>query len=159
METYYEPPDLPKFGEIAEAASEQGKKFFDYYGAVFAEGQLNEREKALIAIVVAHIIHSGNIEKYLQDLASHFNPCAVEGLMCRTLISVLWDGYIYDCDFNLAKGLSIWVGGRSTLQNSGNDNPNIGGYCHGKKGHVGNGYERGLGSGSSRKQTCVARFF
>ncbi len=54
--------------------------------------------------------HSGNLEKYLQSLASRFNPCVVEGLMCRTQISVSWDGYVYDCDFNLAKGLSM--GGR-----------------------------------------------
>jgi len=51
--------------------------------------------------------HSGNLEKYLQGLASRFNPCAVEALMCRTLISVSWDGYLYDCDFNLARGLSM----------------------------------------------------
>ena len=54
--------------------------------------------------------HSGNLEKYLQNLASRFNPCAIEGLMCRTLISISWDGYLYDCDFNLAKGL--YMGGR-----------------------------------------------
>ncbi len=56
--------------------------------------------------------HSGNFEKYLQNLASRFNPCAIEGLMCRTLISVSWDGYLFDCDFNLAKGL--YMGGRKT---------------------------------------------
>jgi len=56
METYYEPRDLPKFEEIAEEASDLGKKFFDYYGAVFAEGELTEREKALIALAVAHTI-------------------------------------------------------------------------------------------------------
>ena len=56
METYYEPQDLPKFEEIAEGATELGKKFFDYYGAVFAEGELTEREKALIALAVAHAV-------------------------------------------------------------------------------------------------------
>jgi alkylhydroperoxidase/carboxymuconolactone decarboxylase family protein len=56
METYYEPQDLPKFEEIAEEASELGKKFFDYYSAVFAEGELTEREKGLIALAVAHTI-------------------------------------------------------------------------------------------------------
>ena len=56
METYYEPGDLPKFEEIAEEASELGKKFFDYYGAVFAEGDLTEREKALVALAVAHTV-------------------------------------------------------------------------------------------------------
>jgi len=53
---------------------------------------------------------SGNLEKYINKLASNFNPCAVDGVMCRTLVSVAWDGYFYDCDFNLAKGLHL--GGR-----------------------------------------------
>ncbi len=52
---------------------------------------------------------SGNLEKYMDRLCSDFNPCAVEGVMCRTLVSVSWDGYLYDCDFNLAKG--IFMGG------------------------------------------------
>jgi len=51
------------------------------------------------------LIKSGNFDKYIQKLTSSFNLCAVEGLMCRTLVSVSWDGYLYDCDFNLAKGL------------------------------------------------------
>jgi hypothetical protein len=41
----------------------------------------------------------------MQKLNSNFNPCAVEGLMCRSLVSVSWDGYLFDCDFNLARGL------------------------------------------------------
>jgi radical SAM/Cys-rich protein len=56
------------------------------------------------------LIQSGNFENYLQKLVSNFNPCAVEGLMCRTLVSVSWDGYLYDCDFNLARGL--YMGGK-----------------------------------------------
>ncbi len=48
------------------------------------------------------LVMSGNYQQYLCKLASGFNPCAVEGLMCRTLVSVSWDGYLYDCDFNLA---------------------------------------------------------
>jgi radical SAM/Cys-rich protein len=55
---------------------------------------------------------SGNYAEYLQKLAAHFNPCAVDGLMCRTLVSVSWDGYLHDCDFNLAERL-YW-GGRKT---------------------------------------------
>jgi radical SAM/Cys-rich protein len=53
------------------------------------------------------LLQSGNLESYLQRLASRFNPCAVEGLMCRTLVSVSWDGYLYDCDFNLARDLPL----------------------------------------------------
>ena len=56
METYYHPQDLPKFEEIGEEAPELAKKFFDYYAAVFAEGELTEREKALIALAVAHTV-------------------------------------------------------------------------------------------------------
>ncbi|MFC1883952.1 arsenosugar biosynthesis radical SAM (seleno)protein ArsS [Thermodesulfobacteriota bacterium] len=48
---------------------------------------------------------SGNLIKYLEKLEGSFNPCAVEAVMCRTMISVSWDGYLYDCDFNLAGGL------------------------------------------------------
>jgi radical SAM/Cys-rich protein len=56
------------------------------------------------------LLHSGNLENYIGKLASSFNPCAIEGLMCRSLVSVSWDGYLYDCDFNLARGL--YLGGR-----------------------------------------------
>ncbi len=56
MDTYYKPEDLLKFGEIGKDAPDLAKKFFDYYGAVFAEGELSEREKSLIALAVAHTI-------------------------------------------------------------------------------------------------------
>lgn len=55
-ETYYDPKDLAKFPEIGKEAPELAKKFFDYYSAVFAEGELTEREKALIALAVAHTV-------------------------------------------------------------------------------------------------------
>jgi radical SAM/Cys-rich protein len=56
------------------------------------------------------LAQSGNLDKYIQKLASSFNPCAMERLMCRSLVSVAWDGYLFDCDFNLARGL--YLGGR-----------------------------------------------
>lgn len=56
METYYNPQDLPKFEEIGKDAPELAKKFFDYYGQVFTEGELTEREKSLIALAVAQTI-------------------------------------------------------------------------------------------------------
>ncbi|MEW6672030.1 MAG: arsenosugar biosynthesis-associated peroxidase-like protein [Thermodesulfobacteriota bacterium] len=56
METYYTPEDLPKFDQIGNAAPELAKKFFDYYQAVFSDGELTEREKALIALAVAHAV-------------------------------------------------------------------------------------------------------
>lgn len=56
MDTYYNPDDLRKFQEVSEEAPELAKKFFEYYASVFAEGELTEREKALIALGVAHAI-------------------------------------------------------------------------------------------------------
>ncbi|MBU1274698.1 MAG: arsenosugar biosynthesis radical SAM protein ArsS [Proteobacteria bacterium] len=50
---------------------------------------------------------SGNYEGYLQKLADGFNPFTVPGLMCRNQVSVSWDGYLYDCDFNQAAGLPM----------------------------------------------------
>lgn len=50
---------------------------------------------------------SGNLDGYLEKLAKAFNPCTVEGLMCRTLVSVDWEGYLHDCDFNVARGLGL----------------------------------------------------
>ncbi len=50
---------------------------------------------------------SGNYDAYLEKLISSFNGCAVGGLMCRHQVSVAWDGYLYDCDFNLAAGLPL----------------------------------------------------
>ena len=68
METYYHPQDLPKFEEIGEEAPGLAEKFFDYYGAVFAEGELTEREKALIALAVAHTIQCPYcIDAYTRD--------------------------------------------------------------------------------------------
>ncbi len=56
MSDYYEHDDLKKFAEIGKDAPELAQKFFDYYGAVFAEGELSAREKALIALAVAHTV-------------------------------------------------------------------------------------------------------
>ncbi|MBF0507461.1 MAG: carboxymuconolactone decarboxylase family protein [Deltaproteobacteria bacterium] len=56
MDSYYKHQDLAKFEEIGKEAPDLAKKFFEYYQAVFAEGELTEREKSLIALAVAHTI-------------------------------------------------------------------------------------------------------
>ena len=53
------------------------------------------------------LFDSGNFDTYMDRLTAGFNPCTVEGLMCRTLVLVDWGGYLYDCDFNLASGLPM----------------------------------------------------
>jgi radical SAM/Cys-rich protein len=50
---------------------------------------------------------SGNYFSYMDKLIQAFNPGALAGVMCRNQISVGWDGYVYDCDFNQATGLGL----------------------------------------------------
>ena len=40
------------------------------------------------------------LEEYMHLIVRSFNPLAIDGLMCRNTLSVSWDGYLYDCDFN-----------------------------------------------------------
>ncbi|MBK9106542.1 MAG: carboxymuconolactone decarboxylase family protein [Saprospiraceae bacterium] len=56
QKAYFQPEDLKKFGNITEFQEAMGTKFFDYYNEVFKEGALTEREKALIALAVAHTV-------------------------------------------------------------------------------------------------------
>jgi alkylhydroperoxidase/carboxymuconolactone decarboxylase family protein len=76
METYYNPADLSKFGDISKDAPELWKKFYAWYGEVFQEGALSEREKALIALAVAHTIQCPYcIDAYTQaSLEKGSNP-------------------------------------------------------------------------------------
>ncbi len=43
---------------------------------------------------------NGELEAYMSLLITHFNPATLPALMCRSLISVGWDGRLFDCDFN-----------------------------------------------------------
>lgn len=56
------------------------------------------------------LAESCNYESYMENLAENFNPCTVDGLMCRSQISVDWKGRLYDCDFNLAAGIPVKSG-------------------------------------------------
>ena len=56
------------------------------------------------------LLESGNYQSYMDRLANSFNPCTVAGLMCRTQVSVSWDGYLFDCDFNLASRMFLGGG-------------------------------------------------
>ncbi len=56
MSHYYDAQDLPKFGQMAEGSPALWEKFLAWYSAVFEEGALSEREKALIALAVAHAV-------------------------------------------------------------------------------------------------------
>jgi radical SAM/Cys-rich protein len=54
--------------------------------------------------------HSGNLQTYLDKLVQAFNPATVPGVMCRTTLSVGWNGRLFDCDFNQMLDLPLAPG-------------------------------------------------
>ena len=76
MDTYYNPVDLAKFGTMGDEAPELWTQFQTYYSSVFKEGALSAREKALIALAVAHAVQCPYcIDSYTQDaLEKGSNP-------------------------------------------------------------------------------------
>jgi radical SAM/Cys-rich protein len=50
------------------------------------------------------LIRTGNLAKYLEKLSAAFNPATLDGIMCRHLVNVGWDGTLFDCDFNQVLG-------------------------------------------------------
>jgi alkylhydroperoxidase/carboxymuconolactone decarboxylase family protein len=68
MDHYYKPEHLARFADVAEGSPGLARKFFDYYGAVFADGALSTREKSLIALAVAHAVQCPYcIDAYSQE--------------------------------------------------------------------------------------------
>jgi radical SAM/Cys-rich protein len=53
-----------------------------------------------ISRFLEYLVRSNNYEAYMEKLINAYNPSAAENVMCRNTISISWDGYIYDCDFN-----------------------------------------------------------
>lgn len=62
-----------------------------------------------------YLLDSGNYLSYMTELVEAFNPVTIQGLMCRNTLSVSWDGYIYDCDFN--QMLDMKVSGAMHIDN------------------------------------------
>ncbi len=60
-----------------------------------------------VARFLDYLIESKNYERYMTELIEAYNPGTVDGLMCRNTISVSWDGFVYDCDFNQMLDLKV----------------------------------------------------
>lgn len=58
------------------------------------------------------LVASENYEDYMDDLVNAFNPMAVENVMCKNTLSVDWQGYLYDCDFNQQLDLKVATTGK-----------------------------------------------
>ncbi|MBW3468491.1 arsenosugar biosynthesis radical SAM (seleno)protein ArsS [Arthrospiribacter ruber] len=60
-----------------------------------------------ISRFLEYLQRSGNYEAYMEKLIESYNPSAAANVMCRSTISVGWDGYLYDCDFNQMLELKV----------------------------------------------------
>lgn len=54
-----------------------------------------------------YLLVSGNYAAYMEKLVNSFNPVAAANVMCRTTLSIGWDGFLYDCDFNQMLDLKV----------------------------------------------------
>ena len=89
-------PRLPP--SQVELETEYKKELYDRFGIAF--NHLFTITNMPISRFLEDLQANGQTEEYQDLLLNSFNPSAVDGLMCRTLISVGWDGQLYDCDFN-----------------------------------------------------------
>ncbi len=89
----------------AEWKREMWRRYAVRFDALYCLGNMP------ISRFLAWLLESGNLDGYMQRLVTAFNPAAVAGLMCRTTLSVGWDGRLFDCDFN--QMLELDVAGRS----------------------------------------------
>ena len=62
-----------------------------------------------------HLERTDNLQRYMELLVASFNPRAADGVMCRTYLSVGWDGTLYDCDFNQMLAMPTNHGAPQTL--------------------------------------------
>jgi radical SAM/Cys-rich protein len=102
---------LPPSQETLEA--EYKKELSERYGIRF--NKLLTLANIPINRFNDYLISTGNFDQYFKTLVCNFNPGTIDGLMCRHLISVGWDGRLYDCDFNQMLGLPLHEGCPQTV--------------------------------------------
>lgn len=100
-------------GSQGELEMEFKKRLWDKFAVEF--NSLFTITNTPISRFLDYLISSGNHENYMEKLLASFNPAAAVGVMCRNTISVGWDGYLYDCDFNQMLEMRVDVPGGTHL--------------------------------------------
>ncbi|MFT6866436.1 MAG: radical SAM/Cys-rich protein [Cyclobacteriaceae bacterium] len=98
LDLVYNPSGAFLPGDQAGLEAEFKQKLKNGYAIQFNE--LYAITNLPVSRFLDYLIQSGNYENYMTELANAFNPVAATGVMCRNTLSVGWDGYLYDCDFN-----------------------------------------------------------
>lgn len=92
-------------GSQTELEAEFKKKLRDRYQVEF--NQLFTITNLPISRFLEYLLRTDNYESYMEKLISAFNPAAAAGVMCRNTVSIGWDGFLYDCDFNQMLELKV----------------------------------------------------
>jgi radical SAM/Cys-rich protein len=101
-------PSLPPAQEKLEA--DYHRHLAEKYGVVF--DRLYVLANMPIQRFGSMLVSQGRFEEYIELLKNAYQPRNLESVMCRSLISVDWRGYVYDCDFNQMLGLPLTYRGR-----------------------------------------------
>jgi radical SAM/Cys-rich protein len=96
-------PSLPPVQQTLEA--DYKRELYERYGVVF--NTLYTITNVPIGRFKSTLSANGTLDGYMQKLDDAFNPCVVDSLMCRKLVSVGWDGTLYDSDFNQMLSLPV----------------------------------------------------
>jgi radical SAM/Cys-rich protein len=99
-------PSLPPSQDALE--NDYRRELSDQYGVVF--NKLFTITNMPISRFLEDLIQCGRYDDYMDKLVAAFNPEAATGVMCRTALSVGWDGRLYDCDFNQMLDLELGPG-------------------------------------------------
>ena len=94
---------LPGDQKVLEEQYRQ--QLWDHYGICFSH--LFVLANLPVGRFKHYLRHQGRLESYTQMLADHLNPHVVESVMCRSLLSIDWQGYVYHCDFNQQEGWHV----------------------------------------------------
>lgn len=98
LDLVYNPSGAFLPADQAELENEFKKKLAENYQVRF--NNLFTITNLPISRFLDYLINSGNYDDYMNELVNGFNPSAAFGVMCRNTLSIGWDGYLYDCDFN-----------------------------------------------------------
>jgi len=100
-------------GNQASLERDYRRELRDRHGVVF--DRLYTITNMPISRFLEFLERSGNLERYMRLLVQSFNPAAAGEVMCRSYVSVGWDGTIYDCDFNQMLEIPVDHGAPATL--------------------------------------------
>ena len=104
----YNPPGAFLAPDQATLETEYRKELSSRFGISFT--QLFTFANMPIGRFREFLVRTQNLDQYMDKRACAFNPATLDTIMCRRLVSVGWDGRLYDCDFNQALGRTLSSG-------------------------------------------------